>query len=442
MFEKLGEEPEPLARGSTFHEHYEIVRPLGAGGMGVVFEVLDGRTARRRALKVLRLDEPVSAELAMRFRLEATATAEVRSPHVVEVLDAGVDDLTQRPFLVMELLDGESVQQRLARAGRFSAADAVALMDALARGLDDLHAAGVVHRDLKPENMVLARDAAGVETLKLIDFGAVKVLSSSLHTTRALGSPLYISPEALEGDAAIDGRADVYAFGHIVFTLLVGEAYWASVVRDTRGYHAVLARILSNRRLDARGRAARLGVTLPVGFDAWFARAVARRPGDRFDTAGECAAALARVMRGDRLRRRLPSVVVVPLIVVPIAVAWIVLAASVDARAAAVMRSPALSRPPIPAIDDPAPDASERSSAPPLDGSNVSTCPAAPLNARFTADTSRTNGAPSRPSPSLPVRTLASGTSTMVTSNQPGSAGAPTAPVAVPRPPSDPARRR
>lgn len=293
-----------FAPGTRFHSHYEIVRRLGEGGMGVVFEVRDHRIERRRALKILRFDEPSTPELLARFRLEATATAAVRNRHLVEVLDAGLDEAFGRPFLVMELLEGESVEQRLRRVGKLARDEVISCVDAIANALDALHSHGVVHRDLKPQNLFFARDDEDREVLKVLDFGAVKVLSESLRTTRALGSPLYMSPEALEGDGAIDGRADVYALGHVAFTLLVGDAYWERLFREARGYHAVLVRVLRGSAPDAQRRAAEHGVALPGAMNAWFAKATAKRPEDRFDTAGECAAAFARAIRGERFPGR------------------------------------------------------------------------------------------------------------------------------------------
>lgn len=289
--------PEPALRDAVFHGHYELVRRVGGGGMGVVYEVLDRRTQRRRALKLLRTEEPPTPEQIERFALEATVTATVRSAHLVEVLDAGVDDATKLPFLVMELLEGRDLGDAL-KERPHTLDEVAAVLDVLGAVLDQVHAEGVVHRDLKPENLFLARQPDGSEVLKVLDFGAAKILSTSLATTRALGSPLYMSPEALEGEGTIDGRADVYAMGHLAFTLFVGEAFWAQVWRDAKGYYAVLLKMMQGQRESASERAAARGVTLPPGFDAWFRRATARARDARYETAGECAAAFTRVARG------------------------------------------------------------------------------------------------------------------------------------------------
>jgi serine/threonine-protein kinase len=170
------------------------------------------------------------------------------------------------------------------------------ILGALAEALDATHASGVVHRDLKPENLFLARGPRGEITLKVLDFGVAKILAesgASLHSTRTLGSPLYMSPEQLEGEATIDGRSDVYAFGHVAFALLVGEAYWESRWRCARGVFPVLLRVMHGAVEPPSTRVAGTTVALPAGFDAWFLRATAREPEDRFDTAGEAFAALS-----------------------------------------------------------------------------------------------------------------------------------------------------
>ncbi|MBK6516429.1 MAG: serine/threonine protein kinase [Polyangiaceae bacterium] len=275
---------------------------LGAGGMGVVHEVLDHRTGRRRALKVLRTETSPTEEQLARFRLEATVTAQVRSPHLVEGFDAGFEESAGVPYLLLELLEGEDLGKRLA-VGPIPLEQVARFVDVIASALDQLHESDIVHRDLKPENVFLAKGPDGSETVKLLDFGAAKVLTLSLNTTRALGSPLYMSPEAIEGEATIDGRADIYSLGHLAFTLLTGQAYWEKVWRDARGYYAVLVRMMRGDAPKASTRANELGVTLPQGFDAWFARATARDRSQRFDTAGECAAAFGRLLTPARLAR-------------------------------------------------------------------------------------------------------------------------------------------
>ncbi len=282
------------AHVTSLGERYDVLREIGRGGMGVVFEVRDKRTERKLAAKVLSPLAFADDDWRSRFDLESTVTSDVRSPHVLPVLDAGVDAATGLAFLVTELLNGEDLGSVLRGRGPFSWETAMAVLQQVARGLDSIHAAGVVHRDLKPENLFLAESEEG-PVVKILDFGVAKVVAlsrTSLRSTRTLGSPLYMSPEQLEGEATLDGRSDIYAFGHLAFTLLVGEAYWEETWRAARGVYPVLLRMMKGARVPPSARANALDVTLPDHFDVWFARATARKPADRFDTTAEAFAAL------------------------------------------------------------------------------------------------------------------------------------------------------
>src|SRR6185312_4556451 len=142
-----------LAPGDAFGSGYQVVRRLKAGGMGAIYEVVHLVTRRRRALKVLLSSLVVDPVQRERFTREATITAEVKSEHLVEVFDAGIDAATGMPFLVMELLRGEDLGEVLARRGTLPAGEVVDLLGQAARAIDRMHAAGVVHRDLKPGNV-------------------------------------------------------------------------------------------------------------------------------------------------------------------------------------------------------------------------------------------------------------------------------------------------
>jgi serine/threonine-protein kinase len=268
-----------------------------------VYEVHDERTGRRRALKVLHETLAADDEARTRFDEEARVSAGVRSPHVVEVVDAGVDEETRRPYVVMTLVDGTSAEDHLA-TGPLPLGEATAVLRQVARGLDALHAAGVVHRDLKPGNVVLSRDADGLNAC-IVDLGVAKVVQAGpAPTTRALGTPLYMAPEQIEGCGDVDARADVYALGQLTFTLLVGRPYFDDEQR--RGaVHRVLLDTTRGLPDPASVRAARFGASLPPGFDAWFDAVTARDRGRRPATASGAIARLeASLAAGDSASRR------------------------------------------------------------------------------------------------------------------------------------------
>lgn len=288
-----------LARGSRFQGRYEIVRCLKAGGMGAVYEVIDDKTRRRRALKVMHPESVKDADLRARFKLEATITADIQSAYIVETFDADIDPASGSPFLVMELLKGEDLSVVLQQRGALPPDEVVLLLGQVALALDKTHAAGIVHRDLKPENLFMTRIDDGSARIKVLDFGIAKVMADSAglaNTTRALGTPLYMSKEQIAGDGTITGRADLYALGHIAFTLLTGQAYWSEEARAAPALYGFLSKVMQGAPEPATLRARRMNVALPASFDAWFAQATAIEPRDRFDRASTMIAMLAEVL--------------------------------------------------------------------------------------------------------------------------------------------------
>jgi serine/threonine protein kinase len=293
-------EPEAhfLSTGSLVSERYEVVRRLKSGGMGAVYEVIDRQTSRRRALKTLLPDLHADPDLVARFEQEARVAAGVESEHVVEVLDAGVDATTGLPFLVMELLRGETLAAMLERRGTLRPSEVVLLLRQVSLALERTHDAGIVHRDLKPENLFVTKRDDGAPRLKILDFGIAKLTSRTTvpGTTRNFGTPVYMSPEQLRGDGDIDARADLYSLGHMAYALLVGKPYWASEALGPGGVYTLLLKIMAGAPEAASARAARVQIELPRAFDAWFAQAVAVAPSDRFESATELTDELARVL--------------------------------------------------------------------------------------------------------------------------------------------------
>jgi TolB-like protein/Tfp pilus assembly protein PilF len=275
-----------LAAGSRLGP-YEIVDRLGSGGMGVVYRARDPRLGRDVALKVLPDDVASDPERLRRFETEARAAGALAHPNVVVVHDIGEAGGT--PFVVSELLEGETLRERL-RRGALAPGEAVAIALGVAQGLEAAHERGIVHRDLKPENLFLTRDGR----VKILDFGLAKLRApgapadSQAETwsreTRAgtiLGTPGYLAPEQARGQDA-DARADLFALGAVLYEMLSGRrAFAGASVADT------LAAILREDppALEAEGR-------LPAGLERVVRRCLEKSPAARFASARDLAFAL------------------------------------------------------------------------------------------------------------------------------------------------------
>jgi len=209
--------------GTTLGGRYRLDEVIGAGGMGVVFRGTHTWTERPVAVKVLNdLSDP---ELVRRFFREAKAATKIAHDNVVDVLDMG-EASDGSPFIVLELLEGESLAERLARrpmTPEEALTFALPVMDALATA----HASDVVHRDVKPENLFLHTDTKGRLVPKIVDFGISKLLDVTLSVqTKAgtmIGTPEYMSPEQIEGSKSIDGQSDVWSIGVVLFEALAGQ---------------------------------------------------------------------------------------------------------------------------------------------------------------------------------------------------------------------------
>ncbi len=291
-----------LRPGAVFAGRYEVVRVLSTGGMGVVYEVLHTETQRKRALKVMLPSLLVDEDMRSRFRREAVVTAGIESEHLVEIFDAGIEETTRAPFLVMELLRGEDLGARLERDRRLSKSDVLALTRQVALALDKTHAAGIVHRDLKPENVFVTKRDDGTPRVKVLDFGIAKLVVRNRQAagkTRAVGTPLYMAPEQMVGDSArIGPGADLYALGHIVFTLLAGLPYFAPEADETDNVLGLLMKISRGAPEPASVRAQAVGLSLPATFDTWFARATALDSSERFGSAVEMIRSLEDALDG------------------------------------------------------------------------------------------------------------------------------------------------
>ncbi len=287
-------DPQGARVGQTAAGRYRVLSLLGTGGMGEVYEAEHLAVGKRVALKCLWRafwDDP---EQVARFEREARVASLVRSPHVVDVLDAGkLED--GAPFLVMELLEGTTLARELATNGAMSVERALFIVRQIAAGLEAAHLAGIVHRDLKPENVFLLR-VAGRELVKILDFGVSKFRREDMdpdltRTGTAIGTPTYMSPEQTEGMRHVDERADVWSLGVILFRMLTGELPFFA-----ESYARLLIKVVSDEpapRLRSRMP------DLPRDLDAIVARCLEKSPAGRFASMAELVAALP----GDPKRR-------------------------------------------------------------------------------------------------------------------------------------------
>ncbi|MBK7070715.1 MAG: serine/threonine protein kinase [Myxococcales bacterium] len=270
---------------------YTIERELGRGGMGAVYAAVHTLLGRRAAVKVLLAELSRDQAQVQRFFNEARAATAIKHPSIVEIYDFGWA-ADGSAYIVMELMDGEPLSARLKRIGRLSVAQAATIARQAATALAAAHRAGIVHRDLKPDNVFLVPDeeVAGGERVKLLDFGIAKLAApgaASRTTTGAImGTPLYMSPEQCEGARAVDHRTDLYALGCVLFEMVAGRVPFISDgVGGLIGMHLHVP----------PPRLRELAPDAPAELEAIVARLLAKAPDDRYQTADEVAAALARV---------------------------------------------------------------------------------------------------------------------------------------------------
>lgn len=210
--------------GMVLAGKYELVRPLGSGGMGEVFEGLHQALGKRVAIKVLRSYAAEHPEYRKRFEREARAAASLRSPHVAQVTDVEVLE-DGRPFIVMEYLEGRDLNDELELRGSLPVSEAVDYILQTCTAMSEAHGKGIVHRDLKPHNLYLT-DHGGGRRVKVLDFGISKVDegdASVTATSVAMGTPLYMAPEQMRSAKHVDARADIWSLGVILYELLAGR---------------------------------------------------------------------------------------------------------------------------------------------------------------------------------------------------------------------------
>jgi serine/threonine protein kinase len=280
--EDAPEGEDPLL-GQVLADSYEVMRVLGEGGMGRVYEARHTRLPGKRfAIKFLYADLARQPEVVTRFQREAEAASGISHPNVLDVHDVNVTADGQ-PYIVSELLKGEELGEYIERAGKVPVAEAIRIVRQICKALGAAHATGVVHRDVKPENVFLTGDVARPEssTVKVIDFGISKVAQaggeSLTKTGVVMGTPDYMAPEQARGDR-VDARADIYAVGAILYRALTGKKPFEGL--DPM---ATLTAVL----VQEPGRPTVVNPDVPLALELVIQRAMAKDPKDRYQSMAE-----------------------------------------------------------------------------------------------------------------------------------------------------------
>ena len=275
--------------GEVLDEKYELLRLIGHGGMGAVFEARHLLIGSSSAVKILHAAVARSEKVIRRFRKEARIAGALGHANVVKVTDMGGLD-SDRPYIVMEFLEGRSLREHLDAMGPLPISEAIDIVSQLLRGLGAVHGAGVIHRDLKPDNIFLVEsDGSSQAVAKILDFGISKILGPDIdqatltRTGAVVGTPYYMSPEQAMGKKELDHRTDIYSTGAILYQMLAGRRPFLA-----DNYNALIAAILMQAPTPLRS----LRQDIPDGLEEIVLKALSRNPEDRFDTALDLLAAL------------------------------------------------------------------------------------------------------------------------------------------------------
>ena len=280
-----------MESGHLISGKYRLQRVLGAGSMGSVWAARNELTNRDFAIKFLLPELSQNEDALNRFFLEARACGQIRHPAIVDVYDMGQAE-DGSPYLVMELLEGEGFDHRIARQGYIRPVDVCRYISTISRGLEEAHTRGLIHRDLKPGNIFFAIDKGGDVFPKVLDFGISKETSAEhfdyvkTSTGTVLGSPAYMSPEQARGELDIDARADIWALGVIMYEALTGQ-----VPFDANNYNALMLAIITQPHVPVTEVAPDVPRELAEVVD----RLLQKDRNDRVHSAGELADWLERI---------------------------------------------------------------------------------------------------------------------------------------------------
>jgi eukaryotic-like serine/threonine-protein kinase len=277
----------PVKMGEMIAGKYIVERLLGEGGMGVVVAAKHVSLDQRVAIKFLLPEARALPGLESRFANEARAAAKLKSEHVARVID--VDTLMDgTPFMVMEYLEGQDLAALLVERQQVPVEEAAGYVLEACEALAEAHAKGIVHRDIKPGNLFVARGPDGSHSVKILDFGVsksqVEGSFSLTHTSAVLGSPLYMPPEQMTSSRDVDGRADLWALGVVLYELVTGTLPF-----DGETLPGLVANII---KLQPKPMSER-GANVPPGFEELVLRCLEKDPADRLSSVGELAVGLA-----------------------------------------------------------------------------------------------------------------------------------------------------
>ena len=305
----------PIRPGDVIAEKYLVIRVLASGGMGVVVAARHRQLHRVVAIKFLREGMSAREGVVARFEREGRVIAGLTGEHIAKVYDFGRLP-SGEPFIVMELLEGETLADRMRRLGKMPAAEAVSFVMQACDGLAEAHAAGIIHRDLKPQNLFICKRLDDTESIKLIDFGISKAresVTTLTHDSDVIGTPAYMAPEQFEAPGNVDERADVWSLGALLYEALSGSLPFAG--------DGVLQIVSSVLKADAKPLA-EYGIAIDPDLAAVVGRCLSKDRDARFASIVELARALAphapgdpasRLERIERLARYRPSSPALPI---------------------------------------------------------------------------------------------------------------------------------